>query len=48
MQKAISFINGTVVCVKGSAYRTRCWYMTKNYAISIINNSNMFDGKVGF
>ena len=38
MQKAMSFN------VKGSTYRTRFWYMSKNDATSIMNNSN-FDKK---
>ena len=40
MQKAMSF-NVTIVYVKGNAYRIHFWYMSKNDAISIINNSNL-------
>ena len=43
MQKAISFNDVAIVYVKGSAYRIHFWYMSKNDAISIMNNSNMID-----
>ena len=33
----------TIVSVKGSDYTIRFWYMSKNYAISIMNNSNLND-----
>ena len=39
MQKATSFNDVAVVYVKGSAYRVHFWYMSKNDAISIMNNS---------
>ena len=39
-KKAMSF-NVTIVYVKGTAYRIHFWYMSKNDAISIINNSNL-------
>ena len=39
-KKAMSF-NVTIVYVKGNAYRIHFWYMSKNDAISIINNSNL-------
>ena len=41
MQKAISFNDVAVVYVKESAYRIHFWYMSKDDAISIINNSNL-------
>ena len=41
MQKAMSFNNVAIVCVKGSAYRIRFWYMSKDDAINIINGSNL-------
>ena len=46
MQKAMSFNNVAIVYVKGSAYRIHFWYMSKDDAISIINNSNLVDKKV--
>ena len=42
MQKAISF-NVAIVYVKGSAYRIHFWYMSKDNAINIMNNSNLID-----
>ena len=43
MQKG--FNDGAIVCVKGSAYRIHFWYMSKDDAISIMNNSNLIDKK---
>ena len=43
MQKAVSFNDVAVVYVKGSAYRIRFWYMRKDGAISVMNNSNLID-----
>ena len=43
MQKAIIFNDVAVVYVKGSAYRIHFWYMSKDDAISIMNNSNLTD-----
>ena len=43
MQKAISFNDVGIVYVKGSAYRIYFWYMSKDDAISIMNNSNLVD-----
>ena len=43
MQKAISFNDVAIVYVKGSAYRIHFWYMSKDDAISIMNNSNLID-----
>ena len=40
MQKALSFINVAIVYVKGIPYRIHFWYMSKGYAINIINGSN--------
>ena len=44
IQKAISF-NYAIIYVKGSAYRIHFWYMRKDDAISIMNNSNLVDKK---
>ena len=46
MQKAMSLDNVAIVYVKGSAYRIHFWYMSKDDAISIMNNSNLVDKKV--
>ena len=43
MQKAVSFNNITIVYVKGSAYRIHFWYMSKDDAINIMNNSSLID-----
>ena len=45
MQKAISFNDVAIAYVKGSAYRIHFWYMSKDDAISIMNNSNLVDKK---
>ena len=41
IQKAISFIDVAIVYVKRSTYRIHFWYMSKDDAISIMNNSNL-------
>ena len=46
MQKTISFNDVAIIYVKGSAYRIHFWYMSKDDAISIINNSDLID-KIG-
>ena len=43
MQKAVSFNDVAIVYVKGSAYRIHFWYMSKDDAINIMNNSNLID-----
>ena len=43
IQKAINFNDVAIACVKGSTYRIHFWYMSKNDAISIMNNSNLID-----
>ena len=45
MKKAISANDVGIVYVKGSAYRTHFWYMSKDDAVSIMNNSNLVDKK---
>ena len=39
----MSFNDFAIVYVKGSNYRIHFWYMSKNDAISIMNNSNSVD-----
>ena len=46
MPKAISFLDVAIVYVKGSAYRIRFWYISKDDAISLMNNSDLID-KIG-
>ena len=43
MQKPMSFNNVAIVYVKGIAYRTHFWYMSKDDAINIMNSSNLAD-----
>ena len=45
MQKAVNFNDAAVVSVKGSYYRIHFWYMSKDDAINIMNNSNLIDKK---
>ena len=46
MQKTMSFNDVAIVYGKGNAYRIHFWYMSKNDATSIMNNSNLI-GKKG-
>ena len=43
MKKAMSFNDVIIVYVKGNACRIHFWYMSKDDAISIMNNSNLVD-----
>ena len=43
MQKAVSFNNIAIVYVKGSAYRINFWYISKEDAINMMNNSSLID-----
>ena len=43
MQKAVSFNDVAIVYVKESAYRINFWYMSKDDAINIMNNSSLID-----
>ena len=43
MQKAISFHDVAIVYVKESAYRIRFWYISKDDAVGIMNNSDLID-----
>ena len=45
MQKALSSNDAAIFYAKGRAYRIHFWYMSKNDAISIMNNSNLGDRK---
>ena len=46
MQKAMNFNDVAIVSIKGNDYRIHFWYMSKDDAISIMNNSN-FSKKAG-
>ena len=41
MQTAINFNDVAIVSFKGNDYRIHFWYMSKDDAISIVNNSNL-------
>ena len=41
MQKAMKFDDAAIVSIKRNDYRIQFWYMSKNDAISIMNNSNL-------
>ena len=43
MEKAISFNDVAIAYVKRSAYKIHFWYISKDDAISIMNNSNLID-----
>ena len=43
MQKAMSFNDVAIVSIKGNDYRIHFWYMSKNDAIALMNNSNLND-----
>ena len=45
MQNPMSFNDVAILYVKGSAYRIHFWYMSKDDAVSIMNNSNLIDKK---
>ena len=41
--KSVSFNNVAIAYIKGSAYRIHFWCMSKEDAISIMNNSSFID-----
>ena len=43
MQKAMSFNNVAIVCVKRIVYRIHFWYMSQDDAINIMNGSILAD-----
>ena len=43
MQKAVRFNNIAIVYAKDSAYRIQFWYMSKDDASNIMNNSSLID-----
>ena len=47
MQKAMNFNDVAIAYVKGSACWIHFWYMSKNDAVSTMNDSNLVDKKSG-
>ena len=43
MQKAMNFNDVSIASIKGNDYRIHFWYMNKDDAISIMNNSSLND-----
>ena len=43
MQKAMSFNDAAILYVKENACRIHFWYMSKDYALTIMNNSNLIE-----
>ena len=43
IQKAMNFNDIAIVSIKESDYRNHVWYVSKNDAINIMNNSNLND-----
>ena len=41
MQKATSFDDAAIVSIKQNHYRIHFWYMSKNDAINLMNNSSL-------
>ena len=41
MQKAMNFNDVAIFYIKGNDYRIQFWYMSKDDAISIMNNSSL-------
>ena len=41
MQKVMTFNDFAIVYIEGTDYRINFWYMRKDDAISIMNNSNL-------
>ena len=46
MQKAMSFNDVDIVYVKENACRIHFWYMSKDYPVSVMSNSNFVDKMV--
>ena len=41
MQKATNFNFAATVSIKGNDYRIHFWYMSKDYAMNVMRNSNL-------
>ena len=41
MQKAMNFNDVAIVSIKGNDYRIHFWYMSKNDAVNLMNNSSL-------
>ena len=46
MQKTINFNDVAIVSINGSDYRIHFWYMSKNDAINLLNNSVLDNKRV--
>ena len=46
IQKVMNFNDVAIVSIKGSDYKIHFWYMSKDDAINVMNNSNLND-KIG-
>ena len=44
-QKAMTFNDVAIVYIKGNAYGIHFWYISRDDAISIMNNSNLINKK---
>ena len=45
MQKVVNFNDVVIVSIEGNDYRINFWHMSKDDAISIMNNSNLNEKK---
>ena len=43
MQKALNFNDVAIVSIKGNDYRIHFWYMSKNDAVDLMNNSSLHE-----
>ena len=41
MQKTMNFNDVAIVSIKGNDYRIHFWYMSKDGAVSILNNASL-------
>ena len=41
LQNAMNFNDVSIFSIKGNNYRIHCWYVSKDYAIDIMNNSSL-------
>ena len=46
MQKAMNFNDVAIVSIRGNDYRIHFWYMSKDDAINIMNNSNLNENSI--
>ena len=46
MQKAMNFNDVAIASIKGNDYRVHFWYMGKDDAITIMQNSNLNENRI--